>query len=140
MAISKVGGGGTSSVTSVIAQMDAEIAALAEKISTKTGKKVEPDELVSKLGLEGAPGSFWKTDSDSDSDTRDDGGVVDDDWGAIAARLTARTGQSFTGADLLSRFGGEGSGALGELEQRSGRAAMRSGLDAQMKALRMRSR
>jgi hypothetical protein len=134
----KVGSSGSPSISSVISQMDAEIAALAEAISTKTGKPVDPDQLVEKLGLQGVPGSFWKKSSDDENES--ESAVVDDDWGAIAARLNARTGQSFTGADLLSRFGREGLGAVEEAEKRSGRADMRSGLEAQMKALRMRSR
>lgn len=134
----KVGSGSTTSVSSVITQMDAEIAALAEAISTKTGKPVDPEQLVEKLGLQGAPGSFWKKSSDDENET--ESSIVDDDWGALAARLNARTGQSFTGADLLSRFGREGLGAVEAAEKRSGRADMRSGLEAQMKALRMRSR
>lgn len=139
MAISKAGSVNTQSITAIVSQMDAEIAALAEQIALKTGKPVDSESLVSTLGLEGAPGSFWKTGSE-DEEGASTGGIVDDDWSAIAMRLSARTGQSFTAADLLARFGGEGMGAVAEVEKRSGRTAMRNDLEAQMKALRMRSR
>ncbi len=139
MAVSKVGGGTFNNITDVLSGMDKEIMALAEQISTKTGQKVEPDEVLAKLGLEGPPGSFWKTDSE-DEDSTKTSGVVDEDWGAIAHRVSARTGQNFTAQDLLARFGNEGGGALAEVERRSGRTAMRNDLEAQMKALRMRGR
>lgn len=137
MTISKAGSGSPQSIATLLSQMDVEIAALAEQISTKTGQKVDPEQLVEKLGLSGAPGSFWKSDPEEEKDS---GAIVDDDWGALAARISARTGQSFTGADLLERFGKDSASPVAEVERKSGRAGMRNDLEAQMKALRMRSR
>lgn len=136
MAISKLGPG-RPNIEQISAGMDAEIMALAEQISTKSGQKVSPDDVLAKLDIGSLPSGFSE---DPESDASSASGIVPDDWAAIAQRLSARTGQSFTGADLLARFGAEGTGVLAQVEKKSGRAGMRNDLEAQMRALKMRSR